>query len=196
MGREARGMVTFGGTSGAASLHLDSTELTLRGAVRARIARRDIAEIAAGPGGLTLRAGGELLHVGLPQAEAARWATALATPPPSLADKLGIGPDKPAVVLGTVTDPALAAALQDAVVADPASATVIVASIRSQADLAAALAAARDTGLPLWCIYPKGKAADPGDAAIRALLRAAGLIDSKSCAVSEVLTATRYRLRG
>ena len=46
--------------------------------------------------------------------------------------------------------------------------------------------------LPIWMIYPKGKAAQPSDAEIRSHLRGMGLIDTKSCAVSAQLTATRY----
>ena len=46
--------------------------------------------------------------------------------------------------------------------------------------------------LPLWTVYPKGKAGQFGDTAIRTALRDAGWRDTKSCAVSERLTATRY----
>jgi hypothetical protein len=65
--------------------------------------------------------------------------------------------------------------------------------LASHADLEAALAVARAApALPLWCVYGKGKHGGIGDAAIRKYLRDHGYIDSKSCAVSDNLTATRY----
>ena len=44
--------------------------------------------------------------------------------------------------------------------------------------------------------YPKGKGAAYGDTAIRNFLRQRGYVDSKSCAVSPELTATRYGRKG
>ncbi|WP_294330103.1 hypothetical protein [uncultured Sphingomonas sp.] len=46
--------------------------------------------------------------------------------------------------------------------------------------------------LPIWAVYPKGKAAAFGDGAIRTASRSAGYRDSKSCSVSALRTATRY----
>jgi hypothetical protein len=45
-----------------------------------------------------------------------------------------------------------------------------------------------------WAVYPKGTGVAFGDSEIRSLLRALGFRDSKSCSVSERLTATRYGL--
>jgi hypothetical protein len=44
----------------------------------------------------------------------------------------------------------------------------------------------------LWIFHPKGRAADPNDADVRAASFAAGLIDNKISAYSETHTATRY----
>ncbi|MGH6787281.1 MAG: hypothetical protein ACREBO_10650 [Novosphingobium sp.] len=192
MGREASALVTFRGDSAKAKLLLEGSELILRGGHKARLPRDTIAGIVAGPDGLRLTASGEPLHAALPEAEAARWAKALATAPPSLAGKLGIGPDKRALVLGAIDEPALAEALAGATMTDPGSAAVVLAMILDADHLERARHAAANAGLALWCVYPKGKAAAFGDAAIRDAMRAAGWIDTKVSAVSERLTATRY----
>jgi hypothetical protein len=44
----------------------------------------------------------------------------------------------------------------------------------------------------LWIFHPKGRAADPKDAEVRAASFAAGLVDNKISAYSETHTATRY----
>jgi hypothetical protein len=76
---------------------------------------------------------------------------------------------------------------------EPPHAAMLIARIDGPDDLAAAMAAQADCpGLPIWAIYPKGKNQTFGDGAIRAALRAAGFRDTKSCAVSDRLTATRY----
>lgn len=196
MGRETTASVTFRGVTAEAKLQLEGNELILRGGIKARIARDTIANIAAGPDGLTLEADGDVLHAALSAIEAERWAKAILKPPPSLATKLGIAPDKPALVLGTIDDPALAAALNGATVSDPGKAVTIVAVLASRTDLEAAEARARTTGLPLWCVYAKGKAADPGDSAVRAYLRGKGMMDNKTSAVSERLTAICYARKG
>jgi hypothetical protein len=196
MGRETTATVTFRGVTAEAKLQLEGTELILRGGIKARIARSTIANVAAGPDGLTLNAAGEAVHVALPPAEAERWAKAMLKPPPSLTSKLGIGPDRPALLLGTVDDAVLAAALEGVTTSDPAAAVAIVAVLASHADLEAAEARARVARLPLWCVYAKGKAADPGDSAVRAYLRGQGMMDNKTSAVSERLTATRYARKG
>jgi hypothetical protein len=67
--------------------------------------------------------------------------------------------------------------------------------LNTPGDLANAFALAEDApDLPLWCVYPKGKST-VSDAVVRDYLRGRGYIDSKSCAVSARLTATRYGLR-
>ena len=70
---------------------------------------------------------------------------------------------------------------------------MLIARIDDADDLAKALAEhGAMPQLPLWAIYPKGKQAAFGDAPIRDALRSAGFRDTKSCAVSDRLTATRY----
>ena len=47
----------------------------------------------------------------------------------------------------------------------------------------------------LWTIYPKGRGVAFGEREIRTVLRAAGFRDTKSCAVSGLLTTTRYNCK-
>jgi hypothetical protein len=87
----------------------------------------------------------------------------------------------------------IAVALAGAEALGPQEAALIVAVLTGPGDLEAALAAGRATGLRVWCVYGKGKAAAVGDATVREAFRAAGWMDIKACAVSEAFTATLYR---
>ncbi|MBL9067175.1 MAG: hypothetical protein JNN10_12855 [Sphingopyxis sp.] len=74
---------------------------------------------------------------------------------------------------------------------------MLLAILATEADLMSAYAVAeQNPQLMLWCVYPKGKGAAYGDTAIRNFLRQRGYVDSKSCAVSPELTATRYGRKG
>ncbi len=193
MGREAEALCHWAGTSGQAHILLESAEIILRGEVRARIPRASIRSFRADGGDLTVDAAAGRLVAELGGTLAASWAAALAKPPPSLAAKLGVGPGKPAFVMGDLSDAALADALSGATVSAASDAALIVAVLLFRADLDPALSlATAHPALPVWCVYAKGPRADPGDAAVRAAFRAAGWMDTKTSAVSERLTATRY----
>jgi hypothetical protein len=194
MGREAEATVQWRGQTGLSKVMLESTEIILRGGIRGRIARADLTgftvdiddlRIATSDGPLILRLGAKL---------AESWAAALAKSPPSLAQKLGVGPDAPVFVTGS-PDKNLAAALVGATTDSPHDAALLMAVLSIAADLATALRMAQThPALQIWCVYHKGPSAAVGDAQVRAAFRAAGLIDTKSCAVSDSLTATRYGL--
>jgi hypothetical protein len=115
--------------------------------------------------------------------------------PPSLAAKLGVSAATPAAVFGPVADDAeLATALQGACTDDASAAAMLVALVLSADDLERAVARHADVaGAALWVVHAKGKAAVLGDTAIRQALRARGYADTKTTAVSDRLTATRYR---
>ncbi|MFM5907479.1 MAG: hypothetical protein ACKOPO_07835 [Novosphingobium sp.] len=193
MGREAMAECTWAGQNAEARVQLESQEIILRGAIKARIARSGITGFAAEGDFLRVVTGDGTLSARLGAKEAEKWAQALAKPAPSLASKLGIGGEKPAFLLGGTDDDALLDALAGHHQVDRAEqAAFIVALIESERSLDAALELAGEHGLMLWCVYPKGKTAPLGDSAIRGHMRGAGWMDNKSCAVSERLTATRY----
>jgi hypothetical protein len=188
MGREASVKAEVGAESGEVKAILESQELILRGAIKRRFAKTDMSNVLANEGVLRFSCHGEQvkLHLGTKLAQA--WATAIKTPPPGLRTKLGLDTGAKAFLTKPCDDPILAGAIMGAVTHDPAQAAMVIARLDDPDDLGPAL----KHGLPIWAIYPKGKANPFGDAAIRTALRASGFIDTKSCAVSDRLTATRY----
>jgi hypothetical protein len=196
MGRETLAVARWRGAVEEVKALLESQEIILRGAIKARIARGGISNIAVEGDELTLCSEGELLTLELGAIEAAKWHDTLLKPPPSLTKKLGIGPHSRVFVIGNSDDGELNDALAGAICASPGEANILLAIIKSPVGLAAAFAVAKQhPQLFLWCVFNKGKAVEIGDTAVRAFLRERGYVDSKSCAVSAQLTATRYGLK-
>jgi hypothetical protein len=193
MGRETVAIARWRGEVEEVKALLESQEIILRGAIKARLPRSGISMIAVEGDDLNLRSDGEPLVLELGAKEAAKWRDVLGKPPPSLASKLGVGPDSLAFVIGQTNDAELMGALIEAVCFSPSEASVLLAIIKSEADLTSALSVATEQPkLLIWCIYKKGKGVHVGDTAVRAFMRDRGYIDNKSCAVSAQLTATRY----
>jgi hypothetical protein len=188
MGREASVRAEIGTEAGEVKALLESQELILRGAIKRRFAKADLTNVLAGDGVLRFSCHGEQIKLHLGDSLAKSWAKAIKTPPPGLRTKLGLDKGAKAVLTKPCDDPMLAEALIGAVTKDPAQAAMVIARLDHPDDLPPAL----KHGLPIWAIYPKGKANAFGDGAIRTALRAAGYKDTKSCAVSDRLIATRY----
>lgn len=195
MGREAEGAISFQGKTGAGKLVLESDALILRGAVKARIGRAQITGFEASGDVLRIASGlGEVI-ARLGAKEAALWCKALAKPVPSLAEKLGISADRRVCVIGVLTDPALMQAVAGFEVA-AAQAALFLAELPDETAMTTAFAViAPFPKAAFWGASQKGKSGFT-DADLRAVMRGAGYIDSKSCAVSDRLTATRYAKRG
>lgn len=134
------------------------------------------------------------MHLALPAAEAAAWARKIATPPPSLRQKRGLGTGATAFVLGPPGSAELAAALRLSTQATAAGAAMLVAIVPHEAGLLAALRvhAHMPQGAPIRVIHGQGRTATFGEPPVRTRMRAAGFIDSKVTAVSATQTATRY----
>lgn len=193
MGRDARCEARVGAQAAEVNALLESTELILRGAIKRRYPIAGLQQVDVVAGELCFQSQREVVALALGEAESRRWAAKIATPPPSLAAKLGVGAQFRAWVLGTVDDAALQEALHGACVFDPADAQVLVSVVRSEADLIATCDAHRGMACPaVWVVHVKGRAAVPGEAVIRQTLRARGYIDNKTSAVSGTFTATRY----
>lgn len=190
MGREALVHVRAGDEEGEARALLEAGELVLRGQIRRRYARASLEDVRVEGPCLVFRSGGETVSLGLGETAAAAWRQAIAKAPPDLRTKLGLDKGGKALVVGACDDADLEHALTDARTDERAQAAMVIARIDGPEDLRAAREASGE--LPLWTVYPKGKAATFGDTAIRTALRDAGWRDTKSCAVSERLTATRY----
>jgi hypothetical protein len=196
MGREALVHAEVGNEADEVRALLESGELILRGAIRRRYPRSALEGAAVEGEVLCFTYAGEAvrLHLGARAAEA--WRKAITTPPRSLRAKLGLDKGERALLIGSFDDDALAEALDGALVEDGAAAGMMIACIEGPDDLIAAQTIhGAHPGLALWAIYPKGRGVTFGDSKVRAALRAKGFLDTKSCAVSERITATRYTLK-
>jgi hypothetical protein len=193
MGREAEGHAIWRGVSGAVKAYLESDAIRLRGDVRAVLPRTGLMDWRVEGEDLCLRSDSEPLVLTLGAKEAAAWVRALEKPLPSLAAKLGVSEAARAWVIGGPPPEELAVALAGAEVPGPEGATLIVAVLTGPGDLEAALAAGRATGLRVWCVHGKGKAAVVSDGTVRTAFRGAGWMDIKTSAVSDTFTATLYR---
>ena len=196
MGREALVHAEVGRETGEVRALLESGELILRGAIRRRFPRPSIKSVTVKNDTLCFICSGESvrLHLGARAVEA--WRKAIATPPPDLRAKLGLGKRARALLVGSFDDDVLANALKGVIVKDGLAAAMLIVCVRGSADLTAAQAIhAAHPGLFLWTIYPKGRGVAFGEREIRTVLRAAGFRDTKSCAVSSLLTATRYNFK-
>lgn len=194
MGREITIRVRYGDREGQTKVLLEGDVLVLRKPVAARIPRPELRDPVVEGDALTMTGpeGSLTLHLGAEQA--AKWLKAIQTPPPSLAHKLGVRPGLPVWTCGTFDAPELAGALIETATSPVEAAALGLVRAGSADDLLAALAAAGREPPPLWIIHGKGAGAF-NDAAVRTLMRERGWIDSKSCAVSGDLSATRYGLR-
>lgn len=193
MGREATIHAEVGSEAGEVRALLEGAELILRGEIRRRFPREAIETVSVDADMLRFRAAGEAVTLHLGAKLAQRWAAAIAEPPRSLRAKLGLGDAVRALLIGVVADEALAEAIEGALAKDGNAAQMMIAIIDDPTDLTEALRVQADfPTLPLWTVYPKGRNVAFGDTAIRTAPRAAGFRDTKSCAVSDRLTATRY----
>ncbi len=189
MGREAEAQIEFAGQNGFGKILLEANELILRGEIRARIARKTITGFTTEGDDLVVVTAEGALRVNLGAKQAALWQQALAKPPPSLGTKLGISSLTPARVIGRVTDPALIAVLHGVTTTDS---MLILAEVSDQTCFDNVLEVLQNLSAPtFWGVTAKGKSAFP-EANLRSQMRAAGFIDSKSCAISDLHSATRF----
>lgn len=179
---------------GEAKALLESVELILRGGIKRRWAIASLSGLVVAGEALQFSAGGEQVQLLLGATVAAKWLAKLGKPPPTLAQKLGLGPAALAAVFGPQDDANLAQALAGHVAADPAQAAMLVAVMHTEDELQAALVVhARLPCRAFWAVIPKGPRSTLPEAVVRSTLRAAGYADNKTSAVSERLTATRYQ---
>ncbi|TAJ11101.1 MAG: hypothetical protein EPO68_14875 [Planctomycetota bacterium] len=126
-------------------------------------------------------------------AAAADWLARIESPP-SLCAKLGAKPGVDVRVHGAL-DAAVAQELDasGAAVKRRGAARLNLLEARALADFARAASLAADLapGAHLWVIYPKGRR-DMSESALRSTLLPTGLRDTKTCRVSDVLTALRF----
>lgn len=200
MGREASCTARVGTPQATESADvaalLESTHVVLRGALKRKWAIAALQNLRVAGEELLFDVDGEAVALALGEKEAGKWLTKLQTPPPTLAAKLGVSPDNPALLIGPTVgtlDPALAEALSHGLTGNLKEARMLVAVISKPGELER-MADFHATMLckTVWVVHQKGRDAFPSDAEIRMELRSRGYVDNKTSAVSDTLTATRY----
>jgi hypothetical protein len=198
MGREAVCTCDWAGTVAEVKALLETSELILRGDIRRRVTFAEIKNVKVQADCLCFTVGREAVQLVLGAAVAAKWAVILATPPASLARKLGITDKTVVRTIGEIDDEGLKSALAEAGRISAEDANLIVACVDTPASLHAALkqaGAALAKGVPIWMVYAKGPGHPLNEAAIRDFLRGNGLMDTKVASVSAKFTALRFNLR-
>jgi hypothetical protein len=208
MGREAECTCNWNGTRAKVKALIEPPELILRGGIRHRIPFAEMKNIRAEDDNLHFHYRGETVALTLGLDLAARWIKYLTAPPPSLVKKLGITADTIVRLIGPADDPALVEALSSASTQTGAP-HLILARVDTPAELTRALKSAADQldhGVPIWFIYPKGqgprervlvrgvegKDQPLTENDVRSTALAAGIVDTKVCAVSPALTGLRF----
>jgi hypothetical protein len=195
MGREAVCTCDWGGTVAEVRALLESNELILRGDIRKRVAFHEINGVKVQSDGLCFSVGGERVQLVLGTSTDAKWAAAIATPPPSLARKLGIAAATVVRTIGSIEDENLKAALEEAARVSSKGAELVVACVDTPESLKSAIKQARAAlakAVPIWIVYAKGPGHALNEAVIRSTLRGIGLMDTKVASVSSALTALRF----
>ncbi len=196
MGREALCTARVGAETAEATALLESTTVVLRGALKRKWDIAALQNLRVDGDELRFEAADEAVALVLGEKEAGKWLTKLQTPPPTLAAKLGVSAENPALLIGPTVgtlDPALAEALSHGLTGNVKAARMLVAVISKPGELER-MADFHATMLckTVWVVHQKGRDAFPSDAEIRIELRSRGYVDNKTSAVSDKLTATRY----
>jgi hypothetical protein len=199
MGREATIQCRWANESGLCKVLLETNELVVRGDIRRRVPIAQLTDVLVENEELHFTVDGNPVSFALGTALAQRWAKAIATPPPSLATKLGISAGSRLWLLGEVECEELKTAIDQASSTNGTKADLILASVKTSLDLEDALTRLpkHQSDLPpLWIVYPKGTVHGFGETSVRENLRRRGFIDTKIASVSSALTALRFIWRG
>ncbi|RXZ71983.1 hypothetical protein [Agromyces albus] len=195
MGRQAKAFWIDAGERTAVTLHLESDALEVSGGRRAKVPRSEFRHIGSADGVVEFEAGGDRFRFELGDAASA-WAKALATPAPTLAEKLGVAHGETVAVRGELPMIELTDALSDSARVAPWEAAVVVAVVRTETELVSLPGWLRECGVgvaPVWIVHGRGRATSaPGDTAVRAVMRAHGFHDTKVSAIGGTWSATRY----
>ncbi len=198
MGREATCKCDWAGTTAEVKVLLEAPDLIVRGNIRKRVPIASLQNVEAKAGCLRFKTGADQvqLFLGAPMAE--KWATAINTPPPTLARKLGITGKSIVRTLGSITDESLKEALAEAAEISAKNPDMIVACVDTPESLATTLREAKTQlakSVPIWLAYPKGPGHPINETTIRSMLRGIGMMDTKVASVSSRLTALRFNLQ-
>lgn len=196
MGREATCTARVGAETAEVAALLESTTVVLRGALKRRWDIAALQNLRLEGEELKFDAAEEAVALVLGEKEGGRWLKKLQTPPPTLAAKLGVSAENPALLIGPTVgtlDPALAEALAGGITTNLREARMLVAVISKPSELER-MAEFHATMIckTVWVVHGKGRDAHPSDGEVRLAMRGWGYVDNKTSAVSDALTATRY----
>ena len=198
MGREALCTARVGTETAEATALLESTTIVLRGELKRRWDIAALQNLRVAGEELLFDAADEAVALVLGEKEAAKWLKKLQTPPPTLAAKLGVSAENPALLIGPTVgplDPALAEALAGGITTNVREARMLVAVLSNPSELPRMAEFHADMICKtVWVVHPKGPEASPSDAEVRVAMRGWGYVDNKTSAVSDRLTATRWVL--
>jgi len=197
MGREASCHCVWAGQPGECKVLLETNELVVRGAIRLSVPIALLSRVRVEGEQLFFRAGEDDVVLNLGANLAQSWAKKIAAPPPTLAAKLGISSSTQLMLIGEFETEELKAAIAEAGATEGKDVNLILALVRTNADLNYALDryAAFANKPPIWIIYPKGPTKPLKESEIRSTLRQEGFIDTKVASVSQTLTALRFNKR-
>ena len=196
MGREAICECTIVGTTAEVKALLESDELILRGNIRMRAPLHTLRDVRVESESLCFNLDMHPVQLRLGAAAAKSWAKKIKTPPPSLADELGIT-GKTVRTIGSISERALDSALSSAALISARNPDLILSYVDTLESLATTLREAKAQlarSIPIWLVYRKGPGHPLNESAIRTTLRAQGLMDTKVASVSAELTALRFSL--
>jgi len=195
MGREATCTCIWNGKECTVKALIETPDLILRGELRRRVPIAKMSSVKAERDKLRFTIEGDSVALSLGADMAAKWAEALLKPPPTLAKKLGISSDTTVWMIGSVDDPSLKAALDEAKSVSKRTGSLILARVDTPAELHSALTRAADqlsAGTPIWFIYRKGPGHPLNENLVRTAALATGIVDTKVASVSAVFSALRF----
>lgn len=198
MGREATCQCQWAAEAAPCKVLLETSELIVRGSIRRRVPIASLTQVAVRGDQLIFHVGKDKVALTLGSDLAQSWAKKIATPPPTLAAKLGITSESHLLLIGEFETAELKTAIAEAALNEAQSPDLILANIKTSADLNYTLDRYRTLPAtpPIWFIYPKGAGKPLGETEIRSTLRHEGFIDTKVASVSSTLTALRFIRRG
>ena|SRR5579859_94237 len=208
MGREATCQVQWGRESAKCKVLLETHDLIVRGTgtsssskrgtgsnpIRRSVPIASLTQVEASGGQLRFRVHDEEVTLTLGAEQAQSWARKIATPPPTLAAKLGVTLATHLALIGEFETEELRTVVAQAASTGSKTPNQILAIVKTPADLnhVLDLYATYPNSPPIWILYPKGPNKPIGETEIRNTLRHEGFIDTKVASVSATLTGLRF----
>ena len=195
MGSEAICTVHLNGAVSEAKVLLETSEIVVRGGPRLKIAFKDITQLAAKDGTLTLTFSGGVASFELGK-NAEKWAQKIKNPR-GLLDKLGVNSASKVAAIN-VSDEDFLAQLGERVpklaACKPGAELDVlffgVEQERALVRLASLQKAIKKSGA-VWVVSPKGKGTPVTESAVMSAAKVAGLVDVKVAAFSQTHTALK-----